>query len=512
MSFYKDVLDNVFHKDSAVLRRSVLNLESLWEALYSNFYSLYETVAKIGNLMSARMDGNMERRYPGRTFAQRSQELLQEIAPSTNRGNLNENERYKRQQSILNRQKRKRERSIKRDRYTLEREWRETFYKDLELQLKFKHIEYVDVDTADVLNPVSQTYIDELKEEHRRSRSRKVRDEQSDDYDYNHFLMYESLTATPHVIDEDWFTNTDDVNNTSTRVITEFTVERSVDDPNRTHALSKQDFRLIKAHVASIKKSNQIVRIKRNDIRTKDQDEEVIQFDGHISTSKFSFIGYDVNHRPHQISQDWVELNFKSKFPQVFKQIMSLQAGESTHIEPGSSVNSSQATSPKNLRRSEINLIGPKIEFIQKNKPSCLACSIASVLSYIDRNDVAQRVMEYYDKFQNENNNRVFNIKDILQVTFHNHGRNKHEKRWRCQVKKLKEKNAMNLLQDVSRNSFYHCVLANYHAVVLYDKWIFDATLPKALPRDEKHLRYTAQSSALEDTKSIVLFGYQYTW
>ena len=108
--------------------------------------------------------------------------------------------------------------------------------------------------------------------------------------------------------------------------------------------------------------------IKLNDlfIRTKDQDEEVIQFDGHISTSKFSFIGYDVNHRPHQISQDWVELNFKSKFPQVFKQIMSLQAGESTHIEPGSSVNSYQATSPKNLRRSEINLIGPKIEFIQK--------------------------------------------------------------------------------------------------------------------------------------------------
>ena len=159
--------------------------------------------------------------------------------------------------------------------------------------------------------------------------------------------MYESLTATPHVIDEDWFTNTDDVNNTSTRVITEFTVERSVEDPNQTHALSKQDCRLIKAHVASIKSSNQIVRIKRNDQKTRDQDEEVIQFDGHISTSKFSFIGYDVNHRPHQISQDWVELNFKSKFPQVFKQIMSLQAGDLMHIEPGSSIHSSQATSPK---------------------------------------------------------------------------------------------------------------------------------------------------------------------
>ena len=112
VSFYKDVLDNVFHKDSPVLCRSVLNLESLWDALYSNFYSLYEVVAKIGNIMTFRMEGNIERRYPGRTFAQRSQELLQEIAPSTNRGNLNDNERYKRQQSILNRQKRKRERSI----------------------------------------------------------------------------------------------------------------------------------------------------------------------------------------------------------------------------------------------------------------------------------------------------------------------------------------------------------------------------------------------------------------
>ncbi len=143
---------------------------------------------------------------------------------------------------------------------------------------------------------------------------------------------------------------------------------------------------------------------------------------------------------------------------------MSLQVGDSMHIEPGSSINSSQATSPKNLRRSEINLIRPKIDFIQKNKPSCLACSIASVLSYIDRNNVARRVMQYYDKFQNENSKRVFNIKDVLQVTFHNHGQDKHEKRWRCQIKKLKEINAMNLLQDVSSNSFYHCVLANLAA------------------------------------------------
>ena len=68
------------------------------------------------------------------------------------------------------------------------------------------------------------------------------------------------------------------------------------------------------------------------------------------------------------------------------------------------------------------------------------------------------------------------------------------------------------LLQDVEIDSLIHCVLCNHHTVVLYDKWIFDPTLPKALPRDEKHLRFSAQTEVLEDSNSLVLFGYKYNW
>ena len=324
--------------------------------------------------------------------------------------------------------------------------------------------------------------------------------------------MSEELTSTPHVIDEDWFVNVDQVNDTSYRVITEFTVEKCLDEPNRKFALSTQDKRLIKKHVNATKTSCTIVKLKRLDTKTREHDQEFVNFDGHWTSSRISFVGYDTKGRSHKVSQDWVELNFKNKFPKHFKKIMDLQPGQSTRIDQGSSSNTTQFSSKKFLRRSEIDLIGPKVEFVQKNEPSCLASSLASALSFINKKDVALRLMKHYNEFNTGNSNRVFSMKNVLEVTFHNHGRQKTEKRWRCNIKKLRNLNVFELLQDVEIDSLIHCVLCNHHTVVLYDKWIFDPTLPKALPRDEKHLRFSAQTEVLEDSNSLVLFGYKYNW
>ena len=82
----------------------------------------------------------------------------------------------------------------------------------------------------------------------------------------------------------------------------------------------------------------------------------------------------------------------------------------------------------------------------------------------------------------------------------------------KCEITKVKKPDVLEILVDRTDKSLYHCILLNQHAVVLCDDWIFDSTLSNALPRDETHLRYSAESFSHEDIKRVILLCYKYTW
>ena len=64
--------------------------------------------------------------------------------------------------------------------------------------------------------------------------------------------------------------------------------------------------------VNNIKVGCQISRIKRVIEKHKDQDKEVVKFDGHVTSSKYYFIGYDIQHNYYNVSEDWVEWGRRS--------------------------------------------------------------------------------------------------------------------------------------------------------------------------------------------------------
>ena len=491
--------------------RSYIYLEGLWEQFDSFFFKLFEEICKMLFIIQDHINVEDEKgTRESRSYAERQKELLKIIAPDKNRNNEDDSDKeYRKQKNLSNRQKNKRIREVKRQRHEEEHVWNEVFAKDLKLQLKFKFIEYVDLDSRQQLNSVSKKYIDNERKERRNKRNKKNKSTEEDD---NHFLMYESLESTPHVIDEEWFENRDDTTGAITQRLTQTTVLKCVEKPNHIHKLSTADLRLIKSHVRKIQDGTCIHSLKRVKTKTIDQEEEVVNYKGNISSSKYSFIGYDKNRHEHKISMDWVELNFKNKHPNVFRNIMTLQTGKTYNIPPGSKNLEELGSSQFQITRDQIRLIGPFIHFMQNNDPSCLVSSLSSALVYIGEDAIAGRLMNYYKLYRTNETSIAFGMNNVLDVTMYNKGRKKGEPRWKCTIQKITNTPVLSILNDKQTNILYHVVLNNHHAIVLCEDWIFDSTLERAIPRDELHLRYCAESYDTETTSSIIKRVYKYSW
>ena len=74
---------------------------------------------------------------------------------------------------------------------------------------------------------------------------------------------------------------------------------------------------------------------------------------------------------------------------------MKLQPGEMYDIPPGSSNNFKVDKNIEHWNKIGINPEGPPIRYIQESKPSCLACSIASAMEYMQEGIVAKRILSY---------------------------------------------------------------------------------------------------------------------
>jgi len=135
----------------------------------------------------------------------------------------------------------------------------------------------------------------------------------------------------------------------------------------------------IKKHVDYTLNKCQILRIKRvradpkndNDYeavtffetRTNEEQEKESSIVKHTSSSRYDFLGFDVQGRSHRLSRDWVELNFKvGPFQTFYRNNMSLKPGQYISVPDGSS--------NLNLRKSEIDLKdrGIQSRYIPKKK------------------------------------------------------------------------------------------------------------------------------------------------
>ena len=295
-------------------------------------------------------------------------------------------------------------------------------------------------------------------------------------------------------------------------ILTVDTFAKCMGQPNLKVPLSKDDIRNIKRHVNEVKCSSKIIKIKRVQELGQDKEIESISFRGHVSRSKISFIGYDVRNHYHPISEDWIELNFKEAHNKEYKNIMALKPGQTRTIEAGSSRQIINDNLTEHIKEMNIALIGPVLKYPQKDSPSCLPSSLASALDFIGKNEFAVRLMKLYNRFNAQHPNEIFDMDNIIQITKSNQGRQKYEPRWRFDVTKIKQPEVTFLLEQKLETSFFHCVLINNHVIVLNDKWIFDPSLPTAIPKDEQHLRYSAQIGIFEDATNMILCCYRYTW
>ena len=73
--------------------------------------------------------------------------------------------------------------------------------------------------------------------------------------------------------------------------------------------------------------------------------------------------------------------------------------------------------------------MGPPIKYVQGSKPSCLVCSIALALEYIQEGIIAKRLIAHYETFENDESKQAFTMNDVLAVTMYNKGRAKNERR-----------------------------------------------------------------------------------
>ena len=73
---------------------------------------------------------------------------------------------------------------------------------------------------------------------------------------------------------------------------------------NELWRMTKNEVRQIKLHVNNVKVGCQIARIKRVIEKRKDQEEEFVSFDGHVSSSKYAFLGYDIKRNYYHVSED----------------------------------------------------------------------------------------------------------------------------------------------------------------------------------------------------------------
>ena len=323
------------------------------------------------------------------------------------------------------------------------------------------------------------------------------------DKDFSHFVALTKGTTKvsrkEHVISREYFIVRNRRNQPVGHRISKETILKCTQSPNKLFSLSGADKRLIKQHVNMCIACDEICRIKKMPV--KDKKMEFTVFGERQTISEIQFQGQDRNNRIHNLSYDWIEINFKERIPPFYKQLLQLKP-EQKYIEvPVGS--RSKLTSTYPLKSSKTM---QKLRFVQRRDSSCLYCSIASSLYYISSQKAAFKLMAVYDNKNSIDDEYIPHINDII-FTLHNRFRERDERKLRVDVKKMKQINVMELL-DKNDDEICWCILKNNHAIAMVNDYIFDSGFEKTLPRNERGLRISSETEENEEIHSCIIKGY----
>ena len=212
----------------------------------------------------------------------------------------------------------------------------------------------------------------------------------------------------------------------------------------------------------------------------------------HISVSRYDYLGFDADRRTHFLSNDWLELNFKEKYPRLYRDICKLDSNKSINISSGSS------DLNKIMSKIEEKDLGPKIKYTQDSDPSCLFTSLVAAFDFLGYSQLGQKLIEvYYKDFHNQMDSYV-SINDVLKVTKHNKYHHESEHKFQFWITKVKPPNALTLLtpEPIEIDVIHHCVLTNHHSITICNGLIFDPVLRNSMILNEKNLRISSQSNS----------------
>ena len=490
-------------------------LQKFFEALGSKYYiDLVEELIAFTTFLQSEVEREnsitVRKRKACKTYIQMSY------------SDTNNNERFNNSNKKM---KSKNDRLLKKKRHDAEQKWNEIFYNDIDSQLLFKKIEFVNAEKPpEELHEASKKYY----KYRNKLKKRNFIDHFGELQKVEHYLAYYE-DGSADILDEDWFfVEAEDENETTQK---EYRIMPSKwkqinKNPNKAHNLSSKDKSRIRKHchrLLGLCDIKSIKRIENNEIEDPDQRVETVHFfekkekDNkseyvtHVSCSKYEFEGIDRHNRVHKISKDWVELNFKVKDPTTYKQICELEVGNTLKFSPGSS-NISSGTVRINKEDQ-----GCQTRFIQGKEPSCLFISLANALHLLEEDQLALKLVKVYNEFfhSSKQSNKP-SMKDILMITKSNQYHKEGERRFKFLIQKTKHPiNALDILESDKSNPdiIYHCVLTNLHSICLVGTMIIDPVFAFTLPRNEQYLRFCAElnDESFDQTKDLIYQCYKYT-
>ena len=118
----------------------------------------------------------------------------------------------------------------------------------------------------------------------------------------------------------------------------------------------------------------------------------------------------DKSNREHDLSNDWLRINFEVKHKPFYDQIKKLRVCDRYTDVP---------TDPRTISIKmafEIKDKGPLLKYVQDKAPACLFCSLTSAFSYINQSWITEKVMQTYSYQRKQDILYIPNMDDVLRI------------------------------------------------------------------------------------------------
>ena len=486
--------DSCKHPDSKTLKDFYLtesvHVRMLSSLMFSHHHDKLQSIFAVG--MDIRTYLKSERDCKNHTFVEREKILIKDIGGTKSLVSKPKPKKIQTQDDI-------------KERYSKEMEWKKEYYADLNIQLRFSKICYVapEKTTFEKLYPDSKDYVTYYRSEKYKKQKKKDPEVHKE---LEHFIALTDVSqgytrenvGNDHVISQDYFEQRNEFGmKTGLKRITDTTVNKCIKNPNKEFGLSQADKRCIKAHVHKIMAAGEIQKIR---LMEEPYKTETTLYKGKRSESYIRFQGIDSKNIVHCLSDDWLQLNFSNN-KQFFQQIMSLDkpTGEYINVPVGSRKNSN-CKWPLSKKDK-----GPEITYMQRTNLSCLFCSVASAMSLMGKDFIAEKIMSVYGELSDKDNfnPQCTHIIEILRNVY----KKTYERRIKVNLRKQNYKTVEELIGD-QKHDIIMIVLSNLHCICFVRNYIIDPVYRHALPRSEKCIRICAELVREESLSDIIKKAY----